>query len=146
MILGKFWRLRFINETGQTMTFDGAARILIRVLPWKISSGNLAYKATVITEDLGFSAGETITDNGEVEGTVVDNSSDLFWGVHGTFEIIHDLDAAVGVCRLYLEFSDNDGNWISDTNDFVITDLLQIAVLNIDNSGVDKSRSVNFAF
>ncbi len=144
-MLNKVWRLRMINETGSTMTFDGAARIAIRIMGWKISSGNLTY-GTVITEDLGFSAGETIVDNGEVEGTVVDNSSNLFWGLNGTFEITHDLDAAVGECRLYLEHSDADANWPSDSDDFVINDLIQIAVLDIDNSGVDKSRSVNFEF
>ncbi len=141
-MLAKFWRLRFINETGQTMTFAGAARIAIRVMGWKISSGNLTY-GTVITEDLGFSSG-TIADDGEVEGTVVDNSSNIFWGLNGTFEITHDLDAAVGQCRLFIEESDNNGNWPSDSNDFVIDDLTLISVLPIDNSGVDKSRSRNF--
>lgn len=144
-MLAKFRRLRFVNETGQTMTYDDAARILIREMPWKISSGDL-FHGTVITESLGFGAGNTIADDGEVEGTIVDNSSDLFWGVNGTFEIIHDLDAAVGVCRLYLEFSDNNGNWPSAADDFVITDLIQIAVLPIDNTGVDKSRSVNYSY
>lgn len=144
-MLAKFWRLRFINETGQTMTYDGAARIAIRVMGWKLSSGDLAY-GTVITEDLGFGAGETIVDDGEVEGTVVDNSSNLFWGLNGTFEITHDLDAAVGQCRLFIEESDNNGNWPSDSDDFVIDDLTQISVLPIDNSGVDKSRSNNFKY
>lgn len=143
-MLAKFWRLRMINETGQTMTYSGDARIAIRIMGWKMSSGNLTY-GTVITEDLGFSSG-TIADDGEVEGTVVDNSLNLFWGLNGTFEILHDLDAAVGKCRLYLEHSDNNGNWPSDSDDFDINDLIQIAVLDIDNSGVDKSRSVNFVF
>ncbi len=143
-MLAKFWRLRMINETGQTMTYTGAARIAIRSMPWKISSGALAY-GTVITENLGFTSG-IIANNGEVEGTVVDNSSDLFFGVLGTFEILHDLDAAVGSCNLYLEFSDTDGNWPSDSDDFEITDLILIASLLIDNTGVDKSRSGNFSF
>ncbi len=144
-MLAKFWRLRFINETGQTMTYANAARIAIRATPWKIVSGPVVEHDTTITEDLGFGSG-TIADDGEVEGAVVDNSADLFWEVNGIFEITHDVDAAVGVCRLYLEESDNDGNWPSDSLDFVISDLIQIAVLPIDNSGVDKSRSVNFSF
>ncbi len=144
-MLAKFWRLRFINETGETMTFDDGAVIAIRTMPWKIASGDLTY-GNVITEDLGFEAGGTIVDDGEVEGTVVDNSANLFWGVNGTFEVTHDLDAANGVCRLYLEISDNDGNWPSDSSDFLITDLIQISVLPIDNQAVDRSRSVNFSF
>ena len=144
-MLAKFWRLRFINETGQTMTYDGGARIAIRAMGWRMSSGNLTY-GNVITEDMGFGAADTIADDGEEEATVVDNSSNLFWGVNGTFEITHDLDAAVGVCRLYLEESDNNGNWPSDSDDFVINDLTLISVLDINNSGVDKSRSKNFSF
>lgn len=144
-MLAKFWRLRFINETGQTMTYNDGARIAIRAMPWKLSSGNLTY-GTVITEDLGFGAGDTIADDGQEESTVVDNSSNLYWGVNGTFEITHDLDAASGDCKLYLEESDNNGNWPSDSDDFAITDLRLISVLPIDNSDVDKSRSVNFSF
>ncbi len=143
-MLAKFWRIRMINETGQIMTFADGARIAIRAMGWKISSGNLTY-GTVITETLGFGSG-TIANNGEVESAVVDNSSNLFWGINGTFEITHDLDAAVGQCKLYLEYSDNDGNWPSDSLDFVIGDLILIAVLEIDNSAVDRSRSVNFEF
>jgi len=144
-MLANYWRLRFINQTGQTMTFNDGARIAIRIMEWKIVAGVLT-RGVVITEDLGFGAGETIVDDGEVEGTVVNNTgaANNWWGAHGTFEITHDFDAADGECRLYMEFSDNDGNWPSDSDDFVITDLIQVAVLPIDNSGVDKSRSVNF--
>lgn len=143
-MLGRFWRLRFINETGQTMTFNDGARIAIRLMPWKLVAGDLVYAGAAITEDMGFGAGDTIADDGEVEGTVVDNTISLYWGVNATFEITHDLDAALGQCRLYLEFSDNNGNWPSDSDDFEITDLIQVAVLPIDNNGDDRSRSVNF--
>lgn len=143
-MLGRFWRLRFINETGQTMTFNDGARIAVRLMPWKLVAGDLVYAGAAVLEDLGFGAGDTIADDGEVEGTVVDNSISLYWGVNATFEITHDLDLALGQCRLYLEFSDNNGNWPSDSDDFEITDLIQVAVLPIDNNGVDRSRSVNF--
>lgn len=145
-MLAEYWRLRFINETGETMTFNDGARIAIRFTQWKIGASGVITHSAVTTEDCGFEAGGSIADDGEVETTVVDNSADKYYGVNGTFEVTHDLDAASGVCRLYLEFSDNDGNWPSDSDDFVITDLIQIAVLPIDNSGVDKSRSVNFVF
>ncbi len=144
-MLPAFYRLRFINETGQTMTHANAARISIRFQAWKILASGVTTYGTVVTEDCGFTTG-TIADNGEVETAVVDNTSDKFHGVFGTFEILHDVDAALGVCRLYLEFSDNNGNWPSDSDDFVITDLIQVAVLPIDNSAVDKTRSVNFRF
>ena len=135
-----------INETGQTMTYNEGARVAIRAQGWKIGASGVITYGTVITEDLGFGAADTIADDGEAEGAVVDNSSNKYYGMNGTFEITHDLDAAVGQCRLYFEFSDSDGNWPSDSDDFAITDLIQLAVLTIDNSGVDKSRSVNFSF
>ena len=130
-----------INETGQTMTYTGAARIAIRMREWKLVSGVLT-RNTVITENLGFGSG-TIIDDGEVESAVVTNT-DNWWGVKGIFQILHDLDAALGQCRLYFEFADSNANWPSDADDFKITDLIQVAVLPIDNTGVDKTRSVNF--
>lgn len=144
-MLANWWRLRFVNQTGESMIWNDGARIAIRVMEWKMVAGVLT-RGVVITENMGFIAGETILDDGEVETAVVDNTgaANRWWGAHGTFEITHQLAAAAGVCRLYLEFSDNNGNWPSDTDDFVITDLIQVAVLPIDNSGVDKSRSVNF--
>ena len=145
-MLPEFWRLRMINETGQTMTFNDGARIAIRSVPWKLGASGVVNHSAVITEDLGFIAAGTIVDDGEVEATVVDNSSDKYYGVNGTFQVTHDLDAAVGQCRLYVEFSDNDGDWPSDADDFTISKLIQIAILPIDNSGVDKSAAVNFSF
>lgn len=144
-MLANWWRLRFINQTGQSMIWDDGARIAIRIMEWKMVAGVLT-RGIVITEDMGFVAGDTILSNGEEETAVVDNTgaANRWWGAHGTFEITHQLAAADGVCRLYLEFSDNNGNWLSDSDDFVITDLIQVAVLPIVNTGVDKSRSVNF--
>ncbi len=145
-MLAKFWRLWFRNDTTDTMTFDQGARIAIRSMPWKISSaGNLTY-GTVITEDFGFIIGETIVDGGVVSGTVVDNSSNLHQGFNGTFEIIHDTVIATDNCSLFIEISDNNGNWPSDTDDHDIDDLQRISLLPIENSDVDKSRSVNFSF
>ncbi len=144
-MLANWWRLRFVNQTGESMIWNDGARIAIRVMEWKMVAGVLT-RGLVITEDLGFGAGDTILDDGEEESAVVDNTgaANRWWGAHGTFEITHQLLAAAGVCRLYLEFSDNNGNWPSDSDDFEIADLIQLAVLPIDNSGVDKSRSVNF--
>lgn len=143
-MLPKYWRLRFINETGQIMTFNEGAAIAVRILPWKLVSGVLTY-GTVIEDDMGFGAGQTIADDGESEGDVQDNTSNKYWGAHGVFTVTHDLDAAVGVCRLYFESCDDNSSWPSDSDDFVITDLgPPVKTIPIDNSAVDKSRRVNF--
>ena len=109
--------------------------------PWKLTNGALVY-GTAITDDIGQTA--TIADDAETEGDVQDNTSNLYLGVLGTFEVTHDLDAAAGEYRLYYEHCEDNSSWPSDASDFVITDLIQVCVLNIDNSAVDKSRSKNF--
>ena len=142
-MLPKYWRLRFINETGQTMTFNDGAAIEVRISPWKLTSG-AKVDGIVIVDDMGFGAGQTIADDGESEGDVNDNTSNLFLGATGVFTVTHDLDAALGQCRLYFEHCDDNSTWPSDSSDFKIADLIQVKVLDIDNSAVDKSRRQNF--
>ncbi len=146
-MLAKFYRLRGVNETGQIMTFNDGAVIAIRMMPWQLgASGALTY-GTVITEDLGFSAGETIVDGGQVEGSVIDNSSNAFYGIKGMINVTHDLAAAAGTFDLYLEESDADGNWLSDAASFDITKhMIMLCRLSIINDAVDEDSAVNFEF
>lgn len=142
-MLAKYWRLRLSWVADQTLTFDSGARIAIRLCPWKIASGNLSY-GTTITEDLGFSAGETIVTTGQVEGTVVDNTTNLFWGVKGYFEMTADANSTDGTATLYLEESDDNTNWPSDQADFDINDLQPLVVLTFSTDAEDEDRAVNF--
>lgn len=142
-MLDKYWRLRFINETGQTMTKNDGAEIDVRMTPWKFVNGVYTLY-DVIEDDMGFDAGENIVDDGESEGDVQTNTVSKYIGVLGTFKVTHDLDAAVGVCRLYYEHCDDNVHWPSDATDFVIADLRLVKTIAIDNSAVDKSRSQNF--
>jgi len=142
-MLPKYYRFRFINETGGTMAASEGSSIQVRFSPWKLTSG-AKVDGTATVDDMGFTGSDTIADDGEVEGTARDNTSDKFLGGHGVFTATPDLDAAVGSCRLYVEHCDNTNFWPSDSNDFVIGDLQQICVLEIDNSGTDKSRRKNF--
>jgi len=145
-MLAKYWRLRMLWEADQTLTYNDGARIAIRCSPWKLTSeGALSY-GTTITEDLGFGAGETIADDGEVEGTVVDNTSNLYFGVNGYFELTADADSTDGTAKLYLEESDDNTNWPSDQADFAITDLSLVCVLEMSTDAVDESRGKNFSF
>ena len=142
-MLPKYWRLHTKQETGQTMTLNDGASIVARVSPWKFAAG-VKVDGEAIVDDMGFDAGETIVNLGTSEGDVQTNTVNLFIGATGVFTVAHDLDAAVGVVRLFLEGCDDNTNWPSDATDFVITDLIQVAVCPIDNSAVDKSRAVNF--
>jgi len=144
-MLSKYYKLHGVNDTGQTMTYADAARIAIRLMPWVITSGALSFRTT-ITDDLGFGSG-TIADAGLVSGSSHDNSSNLDFGIKGFIEVTHDLAAADGVFRLYLEESDDDTNWPSAGDSFDVSKhCRQIAVLGIVNDAVDESSGVNFEF
>ena len=143
-MLAKYWRLRLKWDADQTLTYNDGARIVIRSLPWKLSSGDLSYGAA-ITEDLGFGAGETIADEAEVEGSVVDNTSNLYWGIKGYFEMTADLTSTDGTAYLYIEESDDNTNWPSDQADFDIEKHLRlIATLAFSTDAADESAGTNF--
>lgn len=142
-MLAKYWRLRMRWDADQTLTYDNGARVAIRLSPWKLSSGAVSY-GTTITEDLGFSAGETIADEGEVEGSVNDNTSNLYWGIKGYFEMTADANSTDGNAYLHIEESDDNTNWPSDLADFSINDLRLVAVLPFSTDAEDEKRAVNF--
>ena len=145
-MLAKYWRLRMLWEADQTLTYNDGARIAIRCSPWKIGADGALTYGTTITEDLGFGAGETIADDGEVEGTAVDNTSNLYYGVNGYFELTADANSTDGTAKLFLEESDDNTNWPSDQADFAITDLSLVCVLTMSTDAVDESRGKNFSF
>jgi len=145
-MLAKYWRLRMKWDADQTLTYNNGARIAIRVSPWYIDSdGALQYAAT-ITDDLGFGAGETIVDEGQVEGTVNDNTSNKYFGANGYFEMTVDANSTDGNAYLYLEESDDNTNWPSDQEDFDVTDLTLLCVLPFSTDAEDESRGKNFWF
>ena len=145
-MLAKFWRLRILNSTDQILTYANAARVNVRMMPWKLVAGVLTYD-TVITDDMGFTSG-TIAVGGESEGDVQDNSVNLYYGIKGYFEVIADVTSTDGEVYLYLEESDADGSdWPSDQTDFDIDeDLKLVAVLTLSTDAVDESRGINFEF
>ena len=144
-MLPKYYRLRMKWVADQTLTYDNGARIAIRMLPWKMVNGVLTY-GTVITDDLGFGAGETIATTVEVEGTAHDNTTNLYWGIHGTFQLTADANSTDGTAYLYVEFSDDNSTWPSDADDFEITDLTQICSLPFTTDAEDEDRMRNFVF
>ena len=145
-MLAKYWRLRLQWVADQTLTYNDGARIAIRSSPWKLSSGDLSYGAA-ITEDLGFGAGETIVTTGEVEGSVVDNTANLYWGIKGYFEMTADANSTDGTAYLFLEESEDNTNWPSDQADFDCDiDLRLISTLTFSTDAVDEDRGTNFEF
>ncbi len=144
-MLPKYYRFHVVNKTEQTATLADGALFALRLSPWKFTSAGALVFGTTITDDLG--QGATLVDGASSEGDVQDNTSNLLLGLNGYWEMTHDLDAAVGTWELYVETSDDNSNWPSDSDDFDIeVDLELVRVMTIDNSGVDKSRAVNFVW
>lgn len=149
-MLAKYWRLRIKWDADQTLTYNNDARILVRCSPWKLSSGDLSYGTTIVLDDDNWAtwgAGQTIVDEGEVESDVTDNTSNLYWGIKGYFEITADQNSTDGVAYLFLEESDDNTNWPSDQADFDCKiDLKLVATLTFSTDAVDESRGTNFEF
>lgn len=142
-MLSKYWRLRVLNNTDQTLTYADGARINVRMSPWKLVSGALSY-GTTITDDMGFTTG-TIAADGESEGDVQDNTSNLYWSINGFVEVIADLSSTDGTVYLYLEESDDNTNWPSDGADFDIEKhMTLVAALNLSTLAGDQDASCNF--
>ena len=144
-MLPKYYRFRIHWDADQTLTYDNAARVNLRFLPWKLSSGDLTY-GTVITDDFGFGAGDTIADEGQEESSVVDNTSNLYWGGHGYLEVIADQNSTDGTMYLYVEESDDNSTWPSDQADFDISDLRLLCSLSMSTDAEDEDRGKNFQY
>jgi hypothetical protein len=146
-MLGKYYRLRGRWVADQTLTYDNAARIAIQFVKWKLTNGVLEWSAQV-TEDLGFSAGETIATTGEVEqATPTDNTTDKYWGIKGTLKVIADANSTDGTFYLYIEESDDNTLWPSDMADFDCdADLRLLCALTLSTDAEDESRAINFEF
>ena len=143
-MLAKYWRLRVLNSTDQTLTYNSGARINVRACPWKLLAGVLTYGTTIV-DDMGLIAEGTIAAAAELEGDVQDNSSNVYWGVKGFFEVIADVSSTDGTVYLYLEESDDDTNWPSDAADFAIAShMTLIAALTLSTDAEDEDASVNF--
>ncbi len=145
-MLPKFYRFRCLWTADQTLTYDNAARVNIRLNPWKFGPGGVLEYDTIITDDFGFGAGETIVTTGQVESSVIDNSSNLYLGLHGFIEVIADVSGTDGTMDIYVEWSDTDGNWISDEADFDISDMKLLKRLSMSTDAVDEGRATNFTF
>ena len=147
-MLPKYYRFYIVNNSAQTLTYANAARLEIRTTPWKFTDGALVYGTVAVDTTALLNTGETITDGSASEGTVIDNTSDLYLGLHGYLECKHDVDTAVGAAiNLYVESCDDNASWPSDQDDFdPEKDGDHVQYLDIETTAVDKTRGTNFVY
>ena len=142
-MLPEFYRWRVRNSTDQTFTYDNAARIEVHVTPWKMTSGAMA-QGTIISDTTAFlNAGETLAANAETEGSVVDNTTNLYIGFTGTFYCKADVSSTDGTMDLYMEISTDNSRWPSDLADFdITTDCILLGKLTLSTDAVDEDRAI----
>jgi hypothetical protein len=148
MPLAKYYRFRIRWDADQTLTYNNGARIALRLSPWKYTSaGALEYGTTIVLDDDNWAtwgAGNTIADEGQVESDVIDNTSNLYLGLKGYWEMTADANSTDGTAYLYMEESDDNTNWPSDQADFDINDLRFVTTLSFSTTAEDQDRATNF--
>lgn len=145
-MLPAYWRLIAKNSTDQTITYNDDGRLNVIVTPWKITSGAMAQGAN-ITDDMGLEAGGSIAADAELKGDVQNNTSNLYCGFTGVFQVIADVTSTDGTVDLYMEFSADNSVWPSDQADFdITTDCILIARLTMSTDAVDEGRAMPIEF
>jgi hypothetical protein len=145
-MLPKFYRTIFVNNSGRALTGASGAEVIASISPSKLVSGVLDYGST-LQELFGIiqDTSGTIADGAYVVGASIDNTSNLRWWAKGTLKVVSDDAAASGSYSLYYEFSDQDGGFPSDMDDFVlIENATFLATIKVEADAVNDERSVNF--
>lgn len=146
-MLPAYWRLRVVNSTDQTLTYNEGARISAIVTPWKMTLGAMAYGANITDAAAFLTTGGSLAAAAQVEGTVQDNTTNLYIGFTGIFQVIADVTSTDGTVDLYLECSPDNTNWPSDQADFDVTmDCILLARLNMSTDAVDEGRACCIEF
>lgn len=145
-MLPAYWRLRVVNNTDQTITYNDGGRLSVIVTPWKVGDSGME-QGSNITDDLDLEAGGSIAAAATKEGDVQTNTSNLYIGFTGIFKVVADVTSTDGTVDLYIEFSPDNTNWPSDQADFDVTmDCTLLAKLNMSTDAEDEGRACNISF
>ena len=145
-MLANYWRLHLLwTDADQSIIWDNDGRIEVDITVWKISSGDRAV-ITAFSDTFSFVTGQTIANDGERETTVRNNLTDEGYGVEGQLIVTASEASTDGIAYLFLEKSTDDSNWPSDADQFVITELPQIAAAPMVVAGSTDTKIVDFSF
>lgn len=145
-MLAPYYRFRIVSKVPNTLTYSGGARVEVTYVLWKIGAiSTLVYSAEVKVNTAFLNTGEYLFYQDQKEGPEIDNTTDLYIGLKGTFRVVADLENTKGKIYLYLEESTDGTVWPSDMTDFnIFKDCFELAELELDTDAVDQSRCVNF--
>lgn len=149
-MLANYWRLRLLwTDADQSIVFDNGGRVHVDFTVWKLVAGLRV--AINDDDDFNFITTETIADDGERETSVRTNDDgasggDDGYGVEGQFIVTASEASTDGIAFLFLETSTDNTNWPSDADQFVVTDLTQIASVTMIVAGSTDTVIADFSF
>lgn len=145
-MLGRHYKFHVVNNLGADMDLSSNTSGEIFELTfrqWKFSSGELAYNASEVSQT--YTAAD-VANGASFELAEVDNSTDLYLGLHGMIKFETDDNTHSGTVDLYYEVSTDGGTtYPSDAPDFdPEQDLQPVTSLQIIGDGADYERRRDF--
>lgn len=119
-MLPQFFRIVVVNNSGQTVTFNGDGRFNLKMTGWYIvpATGLVAY-TQLTDDDLSFIAGDSVVNGGEEKSDEIDNTATKYIGMTIQLEVIHDAGAAAdGLFNMYLDGGDATGELATDASGY----------------------------
>lgn len=123
-MLPQFFRFIVVNNSGQTVTYNSNGRVNLKVTFWHLNQAGSVTKLVYtqdVDDDLSFVAADTWADGAEEKSDEIDNTANLFLGLHVQLEITHDEGAAVLAGTsfdIYMDAGDATGELQSDATGY----------------------------
>ena len=125
MSLPQFFRIRVVNKSGQTVTFNTNGRLSLMLFGLAIdpTTGLQTYTAIASSpDDLGFIAGQAFANLAERASDEIDNTTTKYTGLQVQLEVLHDDGAAAGgTFDMYLDSGIASGQLQSDHSGYGLT-------------------------
>jgi len=141
-MLAQFTKPIVVNNSGQTVTYNNNGRLNLKrtAIHFNTTDGKVVY-TPLADDDLGFIAASSLADGAEIEGSEIDNTSNLYVGMQFQIEVTHDEGtAADGTFDLYLDGGDATGELASDASGYASAEankLEPIGALTWESNGQD---------
>lgn len=145
-MLAKYYRFHLYNGTDKDIDYNNGGRIIISLIPWKITNGVAVYGAEITgASTMSFVAADEILSGTWREGVIIDNSVNQYVGVKGTIEVAGSNANTVGELSLWMEESTDNVVWPSDQSDIDrLEDFTLIKILNVTLDIATDDRATNF--
>lgn len=141
-MLPQFYRVIVVNNSGQTVTYNNNGRFNVKMTGWIIdpSTGKITY-TQLSDDDLSFIGGDSTVDGAEEKSDEIDNTSNLYAGLHVQLEVTHDEGTlADGDFDIFLDAGDATAELASDASGYAGAEangLERVGALIWESNGLD---------